>query len=197
VDLSKLAVLVGSVTQSDPLLPARNPYTDVTFSLDEVDGRRRVLLKNARLDVRHLTNPDADEGLESVHGRLFAVPVAPGTYELTGISLWFQSRVEALLSDPPRVTVAAGEVLYIGNLTVRNCYSTHIGPDGERVRQTVVGGFPEVADRSARDLPLLRATYPSLGAAPIKLRVLDGAKVSAQARDPLSRGCSFERDHSG
>jgi hypothetical protein len=181
------------VTQSDPQLPVRNPHSEVTFSFDNVAGGGRFFLHNARLGW---TGPAADKGLEAEHGRLFAVPAPPGTYELRKISLWFQSTVEAVLPEPPRVTVAAGDVVYVGNLTVENCYSVYVGPDGRRVRSTVVGGFPAVNDRSARDLPLLRATYPALREAVIDVRVLAGADVSVQASDRLSRACSFERGNS-
>lgn len=193
VDRSSVAVLVGSVTQSDPLLPARNSYSDVTFSFDSPAGGGRFRLKNAQLGLRHMAAPDADEGLEEVHGRLFAVPVAPGAYELRKVSMWFQATVEAVLAEPLRVTVSAGEVVYIGNLAVENCYSAHVGPDGRRVRSTVVGGFPSVNDESVRDLRLLRAVYPALREAVIDVRVLPGPALVAQARDPLSRHCTFER----
>jgi hypothetical protein len=196
VDLSTMAVLVGSVTQSDPLQPGRNSYTDVTFTVQRVAGGGTFRLKNAQLGIRHPAAPDADGGLEAIHGRLFAVPAPPGTYELRKISLWFQSAVQAVLPEPPRVTVGAGEVVYVGNLTVENCYSVYVRPDGQRVRSTVVGGFPAVNDHSARDLPLLRATYPALRETIIDVRVLTGSDVSAQAQT-LSRACSFEREDAG
>ena len=189
MDLSRVAVLVGSVTQSDPQLPVRNPHSEVTFSFENVAGGGRFFLHNARLGW---TGAAADKGLEAEHGRLFAVPLEPGTYALTRVSMWVQAQVDVVLPDPPRVTVGAGDVVYIGNLEIENCYSVYVRPDGERVRQTVVGGFPSVTDRSERDLNLLRTTYPVLREAVIDVRLPEGADISRQARDELSRACSYE-----
>lgn len=156
VDLSRMAVVVGSVTQTDPMLPGRNSYIEVRFGFTGPDTDVRFRVTNAQLGLRHLTEPDADRGLEPIHGRLFALLLPPGTYELGKVTLWFQATVEATLSAPPQVTVAAGEVAYVGNLEVKNCYSEYVRPDGQRVRSTVVGGFPTVNDRSHRDLVLLK-----------------------------------------
>lgn len=193
VDLSRMAVLVGSVTQTDPMLPERNSYTVVRFGFKGLDTGVRFRVTNAQLGLRHLMAPDADRGLEPVHGKLFALSVPPGTYELQKVTLWFQATVEATVSTPPQVTVAAGEVVYVGNLEVENCYSEYVRPDGQRVRETVVGGFPTVNDRGARDLILLRETYPALRDVSIESRVLDDRELVQQAGDDLSRRCSFER----
>jgi hypothetical protein len=197
VDLSGVAVVVGSVTQTDSNPSGRNSYTDVTFQFTGRDSRVRFRVRNAQLDLRHWSEPDADRGLENIHGRLFALMLPPGTYQLEKITLWFQATVEAAVAVPLQFTVAAGEVVYIGNLEVENCFSVYVGPDGQRVRSTVLGGFPTVNDRGPRDLVLLRETYPALKDVSIESGVLDGREVAQQAGDELSRRCSFERGDKG
>lgn len=182
------AVLTGSVAQPD----SRQHSTRVLFRLRSVDGRHRFTLENAPSYTGDRQSR-ADPGLEAVNGRLFAVPVEPGEYEVHSVRYENASGVEAEVGDALRFNVSAGETLYIGSLEIRPCYSLYLRPDGQAVPQVAVGGTPGVRDESSRDLPLLRTTYPDLKGRQIAVRVLDGDRLAERTRTRMTRSCAYER----
>jgi hypothetical protein len=110
-----------------------------------------------------------DPGLEQELGRLFAVELPAGTYEIYQL----ESEGELLIHMPPvRFEVRAGEISYLGNLNVRNCLYR---PDQRVYRGYVNAGIPSVRDESQRDLPLLMRKFPALTGASIIPAVIDDA----------------------
>ena len=181
-------VLAGSVTQPD----SRHNETDVLFRLRRTDGRHRFSVQNS---PSYAGDPRsrADAGLEAVNGRLFAVPVEPGEYEIHSVRYTNARGFEAEAGDAVRFTVNAGEVVYVGSLEIRPCHSLYLRPDGEPVPMVAVGGTPGVRDESARDLPLLRALYPDLRDRRIAVRVLDGAALARRTQAQMTASCAYER----
>jgi len=187
-DTSLTAVLAGSVAQPD----SRHNETGVLFRLRRTDGRHRFALQNAPSYANDRYSR-ADPGLEAVNGRLFAVPIEPGEYEIHSVRYTNARGFEAEVGDAVRFTVDAGEVVYIGSLEIRPCHSLYRRPDGQPVPTVAVGGTPGVRDESARDLPLLRAMYPDLQDRGIAIRVLDGTALAQRTQAQMTRSCAFER----
>ncbi len=182
------AVLAGSVTQPD----SRHNETDVLFRLQRTDGRHRFSVQNSPSYAGDRKSR-ADPGLEAVNGRLFAVPVEPGEYEIHSLRFTNARGFEAEAGDAVRFNVNAGEVVYIGSLEIRPCHSLYLRPDGQPVPMVAVGGTPGVRDESARDLPLLRALYPDLRDRQITIRVLDGAALAQRTQAKMTESCAYER----
>jgi len=108
-----------------------------------------------------------DPGLEAQLGRLFAVKLAAGTYEIYRLD-----KKSGLLihMQPVRFEVRGGEILYIGNLHVRFCLYK---PDRRVYRGYINAGIPSVRDESQRDLPLLLQKFPALAGMNIMQTVID------------------------
>lgn len=119
----------------------------------------------------------ADDGLAEECGHLFALLLPAGEYEFTDVSPAMMERVGSSLTagwaerlTGFRFTVQAGTAVYLGNLRSRIC----VGGGRRRGVNVAWSAVGDVADMSARDLPLLRAAHPPLRAAAIESRVLPG-----------------------
>jgi len=108
-----------------------------------------------------------DPGLEQQLGRLFAVELAAGTYEIFQLD---SNRRLLIHMQPLRFEVQAGEILYLGNLHVRYCLYK---PDRRVFRSYVNAGIPSVRDEAQRDLPLLLRKFPALTGSNILPAVID------------------------
>lgn len=108
-----------------------------------------------------------DPGLEQQLGRLFAVELAAGAYEIFQLDV---NRRLLIHMQPVRFEVQAGEILYIGNLHVHYCLYK---PDRRVYRSYVNAGIPSVRDEAQRDLPLLIRKFPALTGASILPAVID------------------------
>jgi len=188
------ALLVGSVTNPDPHL---GTHADIKFFFRQVNGDRNFHVSNAP-HTGWLNGPErkTDPGLENVAGKLFSVSIVPGEYELVRATIWLQFSKDVEFDPGPRFQIGPGEIAYIGSLEVTNCYSLYIAPNGERRRQTVVGGFIDVRDASDRDLPALRTVFPSLQQAAIIKRVIDSDALAAGGAEDLSQSCTYEHEKS-
>jgi hypothetical protein len=178
------SVLVGSVVQPD--LDRRD--TQVIFWFRSADGRHRFRIQNQPGAERTNT---ADSGPEQFNGKLFAVPASAGVYELVGFTMhsytWFRTEL-----DPPlRFLLERNEVLYIGSLEMRPCYSAYTRPDGATVPQTDVGAIPAIRDRHERDIPLLKHSYVNLLDREISVRVLPQDQVLSQSARSR-RSCDYD-----
>jgi len=116
-----------------------------------------------------------DPGLEQQLGRLFAVELPAGTYEIFQLDMnmgrWLSSDHGLLIHmQPVRFEVRSGEILYIGNLHVRFC---QYSPDRRVYRGRVNAGIPSVRDEAQRDLPLLLRKFPALKGSNILPAVID------------------------
>ena len=152
-------VVTGSVTQSSDGEPAAWDE-QVEFYFRKVGAKRIYRVASADFRLPIFGGPHevlADPGLEAEHGRLFAIPLEPGEYELVRFSIRWPSGVEQFLKDPIPFTLAPGQAVYLGNFDARFCvrhlYANQYG---------VAGVYLSVQEKMSRDLPLLYAKYPVL-----------------------------------
>ncbi len=97
-----------------------------------------------------------DTGLEKQLGRLFAINLPVGTYEVFQLS----AKGKPLIAIPPiQFIVEPNQVNYIGNLQVKFCL---YHPKDKVFRGYINGAIPSIKDEMARDLPLLIKKYPEL-----------------------------------
>lgn len=112
-----------------------------------------------------------EEGLETECGRLFAMELPAGEYEIREVIVSGRGNGSSWIVELPdyRFTVQAGAVSYLGNLNNRLC----IGSLGFSNLVIAVSG--EVRDNFDRDWPLLRAKYPFLANQPIERAAIQGS----------------------
>lgn len=168
VDLSK-GVLLAAVTSD-----GSSQVMDAWFFY-----RRKGTAEELRLDAFGvaglLKKPNDFNSADSRMGRLIALPVEPGEYELFSWTLYVQrlggyGYISPKNPPPPHTfSIRAGEITYLGNLHV----DTVLGKNPFGVSMAF-GGNPEITDQSARDLPLLKSKYPNLAELPVKPSVPDG-----------------------
>ena len=165
-------IIVGSVTA-----PMVLHYWDIClFHYRKLGDSKSGVLESASPTANLLWMKDRpiepggtgpDPGLEQQLGRLFAVELAAGTYEIYQLD----TRETALIHmQPVRFEVRSGEIIYIGNLHVHYCLYT---PDRHAYRGRINGGIPSVHDEAQRDLPLLVRKFPALAGAKILPAVID------------------------
>jgi len=109
--------------------------------------------------------------LPKQRGGGYAVEVPEGDYRIIGwhvVQGYKHSRSSRLVDL--RFTVAHDKVSYLGNL--------HFDADWEAV---------ELRDKSARDLPLLRSTYPVLNSTPFAFTIAPGMRVERLGGEYQSR----------
>ncbi len=118
-----------------------------------------------------------DDGLGNECGHLFAILLPEGDYEIyevipamdSYISSSYGSAWRSAQLDGYRFHVSAGRVTYLGNLLSRICTARAVV--GSRVWSAV----GDVADLSARDVPLLRKKYPQIAESNFEISVMSGA----------------------
>jgi len=184
-------LLLGSVTQTSD-----GGYHDKVGFVLRADagpnrtGRRVALVKSGEDELAPLYPRSwlEDEGLEAVNGRLFALALPAGRYVVDGFYIDGPGYDYHLLGDAIRFDLAAGQILYVGNLAagfcVRHAYANQSGVAGVRLT---------LDDASSRDLPLLRRKFRSLQGQTIDVRVPHTPQL-ANIMEPLSRFCDCTRD---
>ena len=126
----------------------------------------------------------ASQGSEkTIVGRLAVVELAPGDYE---IRRWVMRAGNGAMyaSRRPfgyRFTIAAGEVVYLGNV------HTDIQ---QSASASALPYASSVSDKQARDLPLLQQKYPAIRAGTIKIAV----SPEGESRDSGARSMDGLRD---
>ena len=104
-----------------------------------------------------------EPGLDSECGRLFAMELPAGEYEIWQVSVRIDSSAgtwTVALSDY-RFVINADAFTYIGNLDSRLCIGSFA------LSNVIIAVSGEVRDHHARDLPLLIDKYPFLADRPI------------------------------
>ena len=110
--------------------------------------------------------PCAADGLEQACGRLFALELPAGTYQITAVQVnnlgsrhaIYPAAAYSRLLENVYFTVQAGELRYLGNLESRVC----VGAAGSYGNLEVWAVRGEVRDEHARDWPLLTNKFPWL-----------------------------------
>lgn len=107
-----------------------------------------------------------EEGLPEQCGRLFAVSLPAGDYEIYGVQE--QSPGETIYEMPPlRFTVAQGRASYLGNMHTAFCQGLV-----RSTRGAILGGDLLIRDERERDLALLETRYPQLRGSDIETQLL-------------------------
>jgi hypothetical protein len=172
-----LALVLASVTQTSDGDPT--PFDDrAIFYFSRKYGDHRFRLESAEIHRPILGPPNyarTDTGLEAVHGKLYAVHVPSGTYQLDHFKVEWPSQQEIRLAAPVEINVNEGDIVYIGNLDaafcIRHAYANQYG---------VVGVKLSANDQSSRDIPLLRAKFSSLRHVQIEKRMINNASLQQQ-----------------
>lgn len=108
----------------------------------------------------------SEDGLTELCGRLFAVSLPAGDYEIHNVQE--RDPPSYIYEMPPlRFTVAPGRASYLGNLHTSFCKGA-----AYRVQGAILGGDLVILDESQRDLALLGARYPQLTGAEIEKQLL-------------------------
>lgn len=110
--------------------------------------------------------------LRPTTGRLLAIPLEPGRYELSNWMLYVwvgggYGYISPRTPPPPlEFTISAGNVTYLGGLHIDTVEGRNF------LRITIpVGGIARVTDQQQRDLPLLGTKFPNLADWPVTVAV--------------------------
>lgn len=189
-----LALLPGCASMSDPIGTAESVDNSKGILLAGLtsDGSQQVMdvwffyrpkgtTEERRLDAFGVAgllskqNHFAGSGPEV--GRLIALPLEPGEYELFNWMLYaHRLGGHAYLSpkNPPpphSFKIQAGTITYLGGLHVdtileKNIFGINLA----------FGGNPDIKDKSDRDLSVLKTKYPTIADWPIQTFVPNGSQ---------------------
>ena len=179
-----MALILASVTQTSDGDPT--PFHDkAIFYFSSKNGGHRFRIESAEIHRPILGPPNharADAGLEAVHGKLYAVQVQPGTYQLDRIKVEWPSQQEIALASPVEINVTEGDIVYIGNLDaafcIRHAYANQYGVAGVKLSAN---------DRSSRDIPLFRAKFLLLRQVRIEKRMISNSRLQQQTANLASQ----------
>lgn len=121
---------------------------------------------------RNIDFPDAP----TRDGRVVAMSLEPGEYELHTWTLYIQAvngygYISPKEAPPPLpFTISAGSVTYLGNLHGQTVMGKNL-----LGLEVPASGYPEITDKSERDIPLLIGKYPMLEGWPV-----NNAQLNAQ-----------------
>lgn len=128
-----------------------------------------------------VTQPNDFPGLRTKAGRLLAIPLEPGEYELcnwtlyiAGVSGGYGYITPKTPPPPHRFTIAPGRITYLGNLSLETVLGKNLF--GMRLP---AGANPVFSNTETTDLPLLRTKYPNLAGWPLDAAI-PGAAIWAQ-----------------
>lgn len=168
VDTTK-GVLLAAITSD-----GRNQVIDAWFFY-----RKKGTTEERRLDAFGaaglIMKPNDFKGVDSRMGRLIALPLEPGDYELFNWMLYVNrlggyANLSPKTAPPPHsFTIRAGEITYLGDLHIETILGKN--PFGISL---AFGGNPDITDQTARDLPVLKTKYPNLANWPIQTSIPDG-----------------------
>ena len=137
-------------------------------------GTNEELRLDAFGELGLIMKPNDFKGKDSSMGRLLAVSLNPGEYELFYWMLYYHNYVtnnylEPTIPPPPHsFTIRAGEITYLGDLHIDTILGK--GPFGLPV---VSGGNPDITDQIDRDLPVLKEKYPNIANWPLQSSIPD------------------------
>ena len=154
-------IIVGSVTA--PF--AKHYHKEVYFqyrSLGSGDKHNGVITSGTPFPGLLPWLPSCHEdSLEDQCGRLFAINLPAGDYEIYGMKV---NDNEGFRPIPPAVfSSSEGSVTYIGNLHVIYCVGLP-----RSLRGAILGGVIKVLDNYERDTDLIKKKYRSLNVTPIQ-----------------------------
>lgn len=168
-------VVVGSVSSiPDDGWQEMSQYRYHSFSAEKIDGVISSAAKHNPFTVFADVPKCEDEGLEAECGRLFAIALPAGDYEIYGVTVSLdqtKNKWEGRQLSGYEFSVKRGQVSYIGNLKS----SVKVGYVGKSLRyRDVVTVDGMVADQFERDVSLLRARFPELESSNIERNLIIG-----------------------
>jgi len=191
--LSLAIVLGGCATMPSPIKPTDDIDPSTGFLLASMTTERNHHVMDSWFFYRRKGTDEAnridafglagllikpnDFGTESTSiGRLIALPLEPGEYELFTWNLYvirygggYAYLAPKTQPPPHNFIINAGEITYLGGL--------HIDPImGANIIgfPLAIGGNPDIQNQSERDFLLLEEKYPNLRGLPINKSIPDG-----------------------
>ena len=195
-------VVVGSVG-TNPLGKQWREWSQYLY-LSSIDQKKRGSVASAvNWSNPFFPQPECpDDGLEAECGNLFAIILPAGEYEFWAVIPAMDSNAAdnstryAVGLEGYKFEVQPGEATYIGNMLSRLCGGSSYSYYGTAAigRARVAQG--DVADRYARDLPLLVAKFPQLKNAVVKNETMPGVpwRWEWEQRDGTSVAANWQSD---
>ena len=164
-------MIVGSVTA--PKVLHYHKTAVLRYRALSDDGKPGGVLTSGRTPGWQPTIPKcAQDGLEQECGRLFAVSLPAGRYEIFEVSA-IPGNESYKVIPPLRFTVLEGKVAYLGNLHVVYCHGSF-----HSMRGGILGGDISIRDELDRDAALLKSKYTHLNGVDIDKRLLPATSSS-------------------
>lgn len=164
-------IIVGSVTAPKVLHYHKTALFRYRALGD--DGKPGGILTSGRTPGWQPTIPECDEdGLEQECGRLFAVSLPAGGYEIFEVSAVGDNDSYRVF-PPLQFTVLEGKVSYLGDLHVSYCQGMV-----HSMRGGILGGEISIRDEFDRDIPLLKSKYSQLNSVDVDKRLLPATSSS-------------------
>ena len=168
VDKSK-GVLLAGLTADD------KGYVNDAWYYYRKKGSKEELRLDA-LGTNLFGKPDDYPEDKSKDGRLVAIPLDAGEYELFSWTLYINQAggygyIKPKNSPPPlSFSISPGKITYLGNLhlntfTGKNLFGISIP----------AGAEPDIRDNQSVDMPLLKVKYPNLNDWPVQVSVPDAS----------------------
>lgn len=185
--LSGCASVPESIKATDKVDPQKGILL-ASVTIDDAPGvmdgwyfyKQKGSADEQRLDAVGLvwmTRPDDYPTDKSKDGRLIALPVKTGEYELSNWMLYI-SQLGGFAQISPKTkptpltfNIQPGKITYLGNLHINTVSGKNIF--GVEIP---VGGDPIITNNQNIDFNLLKAKYPNLSSWPVQTNILDGNK---------------------
>ena len=181
IDKSK-GIILAAVTNDN------NPQVMDAWFFYRKKGSDEGLRMDAYGMAGLLSKPNDFQGQEQRTGRLLALPLEPGEYELINWMLYiYQPLGYGYLSPktpppPHSFTIDPGTVTYLGNLHIDTMVGTlFLG------LPIPVGGNPDIIDRQELDISLMHTKYPNLNGWPVNISVPDRESWKILENEPFNQ----------
>jgi len=165
-------MIVGSVTA-----PFASQYHHgVLFryrSLGDSGGVRGILTSATSQHYVPFWPSCEEDGLPRQCGRLFAVALPEGEYEIHEVTIVSGGSGHSVSIPAWGFSVSRGEVSYLGNLNMQYCQGLV-----RRFRGGILGGDITVRDEYQRDIELLESKFGQLAVARVQKRLLPDIAAS-------------------
>jgi len=164
-------MIVGSVTA--PF--ASRYHHGVQFRYRSLGGdgsRQGVLTSASGLRFVPYMPSCGEDGLEPQCGRLFAVELPAGDYEVFQLTVASGGSGYSLPIQTWRFCVSPGQVSYLGSLHMQYCEGLV-----RNTRGGILGGELSIRDEYARDVALLRGRFRQLAGQPVRRQLLPATVI--------------------
>jgi hypothetical protein len=137
------------------------------------DGSRQGVLTSASsLRFVPYLPSCGEDGLEPQCGRLFAVELPAGDYEVFQLTVASGGSGYSLPIQTWRFSVSPGQVSYLGSLHMQYCEGLF-----RNTRGGILGGELSIRDEYPRDVDLLRGRFRQLAGLPVRKQLLPATVI--------------------